>query len=317
MGRRTLVLVVAIVLAALAGYSVFTVLNRAQDAAAEGLEFQPVYRTNILLAEGSEGSLLLSQVSASDPPIGLSEENAQFVPTNAITTEEQLIAVLDGQVAAGPISAGQILTSDQWVQITTEIRPLSEVIPEGKQAITISADQVRGVAGFIEPGDRINIIVTLDLAIDPTFVEDATQFLEGEDDTPPEDTGTDEDEVALAPVSKQITRFVLQGLPVLAIGSEIVPDDDAPETVDATPAAEGEETTGGNSGLITLEVTADEAERLVFAQEIGSTYYTLVPEDFLITPTDGVIIETLFEDLGILKVLFPRLQELEDFLQQR
>lgn len=314
MGRRTLVLVVAIVLAALAGYSVFTVLDRAQDAAAEGLEFQPVYRANILLAEGTEGSLLLSQVGANQPPIGLSEENAQFVPTNAITTEEQLRAVLDGQVAAGPISAGQILTSDQWVQITTEIRPLSEVIPEGKQAITISADQVRGVGGFIEAGDRINVIVTLNLAIDPTFIEDATQFLEGTDDTPPEDTG--DEEVALAPVQKQITRFVLQGLPVLAVGREIVPDDDAPETVDATPA-EGEEAAGGNSGLLTLEVTADEAERLVFAQEIGSTYYTLVPEDFLVTPTDGVIIETLFEDLGILKVLFPRLQELEDFLQDR
>lgn len=315
MGRRTLVLVVAIVLAALAGYSVFTVLDRAQDAAAEGLEFQPVYRANILLAEGTEGSLLLSQIGANQPPIGLSEENAQFVPANAITTEEQLQAVLDGQVAAGPISAGQILTSDQWVQITTEIRPLSEVIPEGKQAITISADQVRGVAGFIEPGDRINVIVTLDLAIDPTFIEDATQFIEGGEELPPEDTATGE-EVALAPVSKQITRFVLQGLPVLAVGSEIVPDDDAPETVDASPE-EGEEAAGGNSGLLTLEVTADEAERLVFAQEIGSTYYTLVPEDFLVTPTDGVIIETLFEDLGILKVLFPRLQELEDFLQDR
>lgn len=315
MGRRTLVLVVAIVLAALAGYSVFTVLDRAQDAAAEGLEFQPVYRANILLAEGTEGSLLLSQVGANQPPIGLSEENAQFVPANAITTEEQLQAVLDGQVAAGPISAGQILTSDQWVQITTEVRPLSEVIPEGKQAITISADQVRGVGGFIEAGDRINVIVTLDLSIDPTFIEDATQFIEGADEIPVEDTTTG-DEVALQQVSKQITRFVLQGLPVLAVGREVVPDDDAPETVDATPA-EGEEAAGGNSGILTLEVTADEAERLVFAQEIGSTYYTLVPEDFLVTPTDGVIIETLFEDLGILKVLFPRLQELEDFLQDR
>jgi len=315
MGRRTLVLVVAIVLAALAGYSVFTVLDRAQDAAAEGLEFQPVYRANILLAEGTEGSLLLSQVGANQPPIGLSEENAQFVPANAITTEEQLQAVLDGQVAAGPISAGQILTSDQWVQITTEVRPLSEVIPEGKQAITISADQVRGVGGFIEAGDRINVIVTLDLSIDPTFIEDATQFIEGAEDIPVEDTTTG-DEVALQQVSKQITRFVLQGLPVLAVGREVVPDDDAPETVDATPA-EGEEAAGGNSGILTLEVTADEAERLVFAQEIGSTYYTLVPEDFLVTPTDGVIIETLFEDLGILKVLFPRLQELEDFLQDR
>lgn len=316
MGRRTLVLVVAIVLAALAGYSVFTVLDRAQDAAAEGLEFQPVYRANVLLAEGTEGSLLLSQVNANQPPIGLSEENAQFVPQNAITTEEQLQAVLDGQVAAGPISAGQILTSDQWVQITTEIRPLAEVIPEGKQAITIQADAVRGVAGFIEPGDRINVIVTLSLAIDPTFVEDATQFIEGIDETPPDETAT-EDEVPLEPVEKQITRFVLQGLPVLAVGSEIVPDEDAPETVDATPAEGEEAAAGGNSGLLTLEVTADEAERLVFANEVGTTYYTLVPEDFLVTPTDGVIIETLFEDLGILKVLFPRLQELEDFLQQR
>jgi hypothetical protein len=46
--------------------------------------------------------------------------------------------------------------------------------------------------------------------------------------------------------------------------------------------------------IFTLEVTPEQAERLVFTFESGSTYLTLVPVDFVEVETTGITIERLF-----------------------
>jgi hypothetical protein len=61
---------------------------------------------------------------------------------------------------------------------------------------------------------------------------------------------------------------------------------------DGTVTEAGE---GTQFGLLTLEVTAQEAERLVFAFEKGSVWLTLVPGDFIPVATEGIDRETLFE----------------------
>ena len=58
------------------------------------------------------------------------------MPDNVIDSIEELQATLTGRVAAGPISGGQVLTTDQWVEITTEIAPLAGRIAEGKEAVS-------------------------------------------------------------------------------------------------------------------------------------------------------------------------------------
>ena len=54
--------------------------------------------------------------------------------------------------------------------------PLAEQIPEGKQAIVISTDNVRGVNGFVNPGDRVNMILTLDIEFDLIPVDGLAAF---------------------------------------------------------------------------------------------------------------------------------------------
>ena len=100
------------------------------------------------------------------PPVGLivaGEENVEDLPEGAVTTEEQLQAVVSGRLAVGPIERNEIITDSQWAQLTVDLKPLSELIPSGKQAMTISTDAVRGVNGFVRPGDMINLIITLDI----------------------------------------------------------------------------------------------------------------------------------------------------------
>ena len=86
--------------------------------------------------------------------------------------------------------------------------PLAEEIPEGKQAMTISTDNVRGINGFVEPGDRINMIITID--IPENLLPDELAGIAEEPRTPEE--GAPHGREAAASVT--YTRFVLQGLPV-------------------------------------------------------------------------------------------------------
>ena len=297
MGRRAIVLLVALILAGLAAWAVWNYLQGIEEEIEAGQAQVTVYRAVEDIAEGTEGAIIVSDFASGGQLIVAGTEEQEDLPTGAITTEEELNQVLGNTVAAGPISANSVLTTSQWTEITVDVTPLAEKIPSGKQAIAISTDNVRGVNGFVNPGDRVNLIVTLDIAFEllpPGFegitVDPGAAPAEGEEPT----------EAASAVVT--YTRFVLQGLPVLATGRDIAPDPDAPEQVEAEPEApvegevpaEGEEEETGNETLFTLEVTPEQAERIAYAFENGSIWMTLVPADFVEVETQGVIIDTLF-----------------------
>jgi Flp pilus assembly protein CpaB len=277
---------VALILAGLAAWAVWNFLDGVRSEAEKDQVQVTVFRAGETIAEGADGAILLS----GDGLIVESTEEQVDLPADAIAGEEELNSILTGRVAAGPISQNAILTRSQWTEITIDITPLSEVIPSGKQAITIGMDNIRGVNGFVEAGDRVNLIVTVDIQ---------AEFIPADFPTLDPDTGTEvpgEEET----VTVTYTRYVLQGLPVLAVGRAIRPDEDAPTVIEVEPApgteagVEGEDEETGNDTVFTIEVTPEEAERLAFAFENGSIWMTLVPEDFVAVETNGVIIDTLF-----------------------
>jgi Flp pilus assembly protein CpaB len=292
-------LVVALVLAGVAAFSIFQYLTNIENEFREGREEIRVFRAVQQLAEGTEGSFVLQNRGVLYTP---GTEQRDDIPADAITAtseddEAALQQVLEGRVAAGPISANSVLTQSQWVELTVQITPLAELLAEGTQAITISPGAIQGVNGFVQAGDRINAIITLSIDFQLTaLAEDAPDFgIPVEEPVEGEET---EDDV----VSVTYTRYVLQGLRVIAVGTDVRPDPDAPPTVDATGAATDAAVQGADpaaeaiaSTVFTLEVTPDIAERLVFAQQAGALYYTLVPPDFVEVDTLGVTIENLFE----------------------
>ena len=108
-------------------------------------------------------------------------------------------------------ASASALSNDRIVDVI----PLSEQIPSGKQALTISTGNVQGVNGFIEAGDRLNMIISLSIPLDliPLDLEGVPLpddvVLPGE----PDETATTGEE---APAEVfQYTRYVLQGIPVL------------------------------------------------------------------------------------------------------
>jgi Flp pilus assembly protein CpaB len=294
MGRRAVVLVIALLLAAAAAFAIFNYLRGVEASVIEGQELVPVFRAMTLITEGTEGNTVLAQ-----PNVLFKESQEQFqdLPDGAITTRADLDNILAGRVAVGPIPENGIITQVMWVTPSTDLKPLKESIGAGKQAITISPGDIQGVNGFAQPGDLINVIVTLDLEVG------LTAGAQGPDFGVPLESGGEGDESLSVVVP--YTRFVLQNLRVLATGQEVVP----PETDDApNVTAEGEIGEAGTgtvqdgtaeapaiSTIYTLEVDPNQAERLVYAIQEGAIHLTLVPDDNQAIATRGVTIETLFE----------------------
>lgn len=297
MGRRAIVLLVALILAGLAAWAVWNFMNNVQDEAQAGQEQVTVFRAGEEgIAEGTEGSILLSDFNANGTLIVEGTDELEDTPPDAIQSAEELRQILTGTVAAGPISAQGILTRSQWTEIDVEVKPLSESIASGNQAITISTSDVQGVNGYVEAGDRINMIITLDIEFDLLPVE-------GTPTLPPEGEGGEAVPAEEETITVTYTRYVLQGLNVLAVGREVRPEEGEDQTgeIEADePATEGaaegdgEPTVEGNETVFTLEVTPDQAERIVYAFENGSIWLTLVPADFVEVETDGVTIDNLF-----------------------
>jgi Flp pilus assembly protein CpaB len=166
------------------------------------------------------------------------------------------------------------------------------------------------VNGFVEAGDRINMIITLDIEFDLIPIE-GLPTLPAEPTTGTTVPGQEQ------AVTVTYTRYVLQGLNVLAAGRDIRVEEDGDQTGEipaddtTTGTAATTETTvagapedQGNSTVFTLEVTPDQAERIVYAFDNGSIWLTLVPEDFVEIESDGVTIDNLFGG-DLIEAIFP------------
>ena len=88
----------------------------------------------------------------------LQEIPVDFAQPGYITDMEDAI----GLVALAPIQAGEQILSNKIVQ-PGPVTGLSLQVTPQNRALTIPVDDMRGVAKLIKPGDRIDILATLDL----------------------------------------------------------------------------------------------------------------------------------------------------------
>jgi pilus assembly protein CpaB len=106
---------------------------------------------------------------------------------------------------------------------------LAAVLAPGSRAVTVGVDQVSGVAGLIWPGDMVDVILTQEF------------------------------EQAQAPLARRVlSETVLSGVKVIAIDQYIVQG-----------GVSGATAAGRPTKTVTLQVAADQAERLTVAQQLG------------------------------------------------
>lgn len=332
MGKRTLVLVIALVLAGISAFAIWSYLSGVEDDVRADIVAVRVFRatdTISLGTTGEEARVVIAESEALKENVVFEEstilcvgpvqnDNQDADPSVCTNNPQNLDALLDGTVAAGPIAAGQLITSEMFV-LPAELNSasLSESIPQGKVAISLRTSEVDNVGGFIRPGDRINLIASANINLNSSFEllknPELRELLIGAGFGQPvpgtgSTTSPETDPVTGDPVEDPITTFVetlpnsiqftqtvLQNLEVLAMGAD---------TRDA-PLGTGLEPQGAQ--IVTLEVTPEQAEKIQFSKQFTSIALMLLPdpEQFPYTEFEarGVTVDDLFN-------IVPRIEEI-------
>lgn len=77
-------------------------------------------------------------------------------PEGAVADPKLLV----GQVATVPIARGEAVLPSKLV-VAGARSGLATIVPDGMRAVAVKVDDVVGVAGFIRPGDHVDVIVTM------------------------------------------------------------------------------------------------------------------------------------------------------------
>jgi pilus assembly protein CpaB len=163
------------------------------------------------------------------------------VPKGAITDSKLVI----GKIAQRAFVADEALLEPQ-VKDKIAGSILSALIPDGKRALSVRVNDVAGVAGFITPGNMVDIIVTY--KVKKENEKEVRRIMAMRKNLLPYDG------------DQLVVSFVLlSNVKVLAIDQLASPDQDKPAVVKA----------------LTLEVTADESTQVVTAMKTGTLYFTL------------------------------------------
>ncbi|MCC6138689.1 MAG: Flp pilus assembly protein CpaB [Bdellovibrionaceae bacterium] len=185
----------------------------------------------------------------------MAEMPEDFKQPEAIQNPETVI----GQMAAAPIKKGEQILNTKLLLPGKESGLSMQVTP-GKRAHTIPIDDMRGVAKLIKPGDRIDLVAAVD-------------------------TGSGLDK-------KKEVRTIMQDVPVLAVGQNIV------DTVPAQIEVDGKDNfllnnlrKVSNFTSVTIEGSPTEVQLLIYilSTSPGSLFVILRnPNDRYINPLKTV-----------------------------
>lgn len=232
--RRTVIIVAALILAVLAFVGNVMYLQGVQERAYDNAKLVKVHVVKKEIPKGLTGDQAISQEY-----VGTSEIPQEFYPATAIKD----IADIKSKVAVNIIPVGAVVLNGTFVPANQAQVTTAQQVSPGNVAITVSVDQVHGVAGLLMPGDKVNLIVM----------------------------ATDRGDNA-----KGTAQVLYQNVRILAIGAKTAPqagDTSSQQNKNAAPDA--------GSGLITFEVPIEAAQRIALASTGAaggsSLYLTLVP----------------------------------------
>jgi pilus assembly protein CpaB len=134
---------------------------------------------------------------------------------------------LKGRVLLSQLKANEPIVEYRLASADINRGGVSAIVRRGHRALAVKGDKVIGISGFIRPGDHVDVLVTL---TDPRY-------------------------------NRDVTKTVLEDVPVLATGTEIVENGESgkPHPVD----------------VYTLEVTPQDGEKLALAASQGKLQFGL------------------------------------------
>lgn len=180
-------LFLGLLLSLAAGFMVFTWMtsSRPQPQAAQAPE-----TVNIVVAAQPVGK----GTKLSEQHLRLAAFLPESVPAGTFTAPEELLS----RVTSVPLEPGEIITAARLLDDSVQYGGVSTLISPGMRAIAVKGNQILGIAGFIRPGNSVDVLVTID------------------------DERRDKD--------KAVTKTVLENIRVIATGTELEKKGDDTET---------------------------------------------------------------------------------------
>jgi pilus assembly protein CpaB len=149
MGRRTILLIAALVVAALGTALVFMYANRADERAQAGAAQVEVLVATSEIATGTTGAAV-----AESGNVELRTLPAASVPPGALSD----LAPVADLITISTIFPGQVLIQPMFG--TQQQAAGGLTLPEGKVAVAITLGDPQRVAGFVNPGSEVAIFRT-------------------------------------------------------------------------------------------------------------------------------------------------------------
>jgi len=240
MQSRVLATLVAVVLALVATAALVVYVNGADRRAVSGQEPRMVWVAAQVIKAGTSGQTARNTGLIKQVPV----PNKNVV-AGAVLSMPQI----ENRYAAVDIVAGEQLLLRRWVGAEDVAgRRLLQIEP-GHQALAIEMDMVRQVAGFVTPGDKVSLVLSMKRPAPGGDLERS--------------------------------QFLLQNVQVLAVGATAL--------ANAGSQGGNRPNQGRSpESAVTLAVPDSQVERVVYAAENGSIYMTLMAPDGKKAPSVGV-----------------------------
>lgn len=177
-------------------------------------------------------------------PIGPDDIVVRSVSPDMVQRDNTFASLTDvlGRTPRERVLANEAIRDERLARPDAGIG-LNAIVTPGKRAMTVATDTETGVAGLLQAGNFVDIIVTI-RPEDPT-----------------------------AAGAKWVTDTILQGIKVLAVGSNLGGNEGKEE--EKKGAKKPTEPTKRMKPSITLEVTPEEAEKLALAVSQGEIHVVL------------------------------------------
>jgi pilus assembly protein CpaB len=245
MGRRTILLIVAVVIAALGASMVFLYVQGVEADAHEGTEMVEVLAATGRIESGE--SIEQAQKAGKLDLVEVPRETV--LPDTMVDTSS-----IAGKVALTTIFPGEQILRQRFGEVGSEEKV---TIPKGTEAVSVQLTDPARVAGMVAPGNRVSIYWSKD-----------------SDDNIP-----------------SYTRLLLQDVQVVGVGDTTLLSSTQTDKDEGTETTEQIPTT-----ILTLALTQDQAERVIYGAKFGELALGLLNDDSKPKKSQGVTEENLFEE---------------------
>ncbi len=229
-----------------AAFAMILIYSYSQEKKAE---YDKRYGTSKRVVVATKDILEMSTID--DTMLSIEERPVDFIQPDAVSNPEDAVSM----VAATPIKKGEQILGTKLLKPGPNTGLSLQVAP-GKRAVTIPIDEVRGVSKLIRPGDRVDVLTSVESGRGQT--------------------------------ARREVKTLLQDVIILATGVQVTNNIPRKLESDASGKMSYKNLNGDVSfSAVTIEVQPKDAQNLIYIMSAspGSIYLTLRnPNDRAVTP---------------------------------